>query len=329
VHLRGLDLNLLIALDALLSEKNVTRAAERMNISQPGMSSALQKLRRHFSDRLLERIGRRLELTPRARALAEPVKNILFGIRALTEEADLFDPATARRVFRLCTTTFCSDVLAVPVIKHLEKAAPGVNVQFDDLLADTFARLVDGRADLAITIPQRLLTEPINLDKPLSSVDLFSDHLVLALATGNNEVGDTISLDELCALPYAETRFGSLTVSVGERAWRRQPRQPQVRAWFPNFQLTLDAVAHTRMIAIVPSKLVAMRKEIRVRTLPIPFEVPTLNERAYWHPRNDQDPGHRWFRGVLQSIAQNLGLGQTGVGAARKHRRRAPRRRQS
>src|SRR3546814_2974175 len=86
MHLQGLDLNLLIALDALLTERNVTRAAERIHISQPGMSAALQKHRHHFSDQLLERIGRNMELTARGRALAEPVKSILSQVRDLSDQ---------------------------------------------------------------------------------------------------------------------------------------------------------------------------------------------------------------------------------------------------
>lgn len=315
MHLRGLDLNLLIALDALLSERNVTRAAERMNISQPGMSAALQKLRWHFSDQLLERVGRRLELTPRAKALAEPVKDILFDIRALTDGIDAFDPATVQRVFRVSTSTFCSDVLAVPVIRYLEKAAPHISCQFDDLLADTMTKLVDGRIDFAITIGQRLLMEPINLDKPLSAVDLFSDRLVLAVAADNDMVGDTVDFDRLCTLPYIETRFGNDMANLGEQVWRRQPKQPRARAWLPNFQLTLDVVSRTDMIAMVPSHLVTMHKDrFNVRTLPIPFDIPALEERVFWHPRNDEDPGHRWFREVLQSVVRELGFAPAAIG---------------
>ena len=92
MHFQGVDLNLLVALDALLSEKSVTRAAERIHISQPGMSAALQKLRWHFSDQLLERVGRRLELTPLAHGLAEPLKEILFKVRQILDTEPSFNP---------------------------------------------------------------------------------------------------------------------------------------------------------------------------------------------------------------------------------------------
>lgn len=311
MHFKGLDLNLLIALDALLSEKNVTRAAERMNISQPGMSAVLHKLRYHFSDQLLDRVGRRLELTPRGRSLAQPVKAILLDIGKLSRGPDVFDPAEAQRVFRVCSTTFCSDLLAVPTIRMLETVAPHISVQFDDLLPDTFSRLADGQADLAISVAQQSIMDPTSQGEPMSALDFFSDRLVLIVAKENRAVGPTITLDHLCSMPYVETRFGSQTATIGEQAWRRQRQQPRVRAWFPTFQLTLEAVAQTDMVGMVPSKLVAIHRESAVRMLPIPFEVPPLNERLFWHQRNDRDAGHRWFRDVLQSVALELRLTDT------------------
>jgi len=96
-------------------------------------------------------------------------------------------------------------------------------------------------------------------------------------------------------------------VSIGEQALRCQPRQPKVMAWFPNFELTLDAVTRTGMIGALPSQLVARRTK-GIRALPLPFEVPLFDERCYWHPRNENDLGHRWFRRVLQCVTQDLGL---------------------
>ena len=144
MHLGGLDLNLLVALDALLREKNVTRAAERIYISQPGMSAALQKLREHFSDQLLERVGRKLELTPRGRELAGRVTDILLSIKSLDKSLEQFDHRTAHRVFRVSASTYCSDLLAVPVIEHLAEAATNISCQFDDLTSETVSRVIDG-----------------------------------------------------------------------------------------------------------------------------------------------------------------------------------------
>jgi LysR family transcriptional regulator, nod-box dependent transcriptional activator len=303
MHLQGLDLNLLIALDALLTERNVTRAAERIHISQPGMSAALQKLRQYFSDPLLERIGRSMELTARARALADPVKTILTQIRELNDHASSFDPTVTRRVFRISATTYCCELLATPLISRLRETAPLISVQFEELSADTADRILDGQIDFAITISARLIDKLQTHHEVLRSEKLFTDAFVVAIARDNPKVGDSISFDQLCDLGYIETRFGGVITGISEQLWRQQPKQPQTCGWLPNFQLTLDTVGQTDMAAILPSLLVALRGDrYNVRALPVPFEMPILEERLYWHRRNDNDAGHVWMAQTLEQV---------------------------
>ncbi len=305
MHLQGLDLNLLIALDALLAEHNVTRAAERIHISQPGMSAALQKLRWHFKDPLLERIGRRLEPTPRARELVEPVRDILHRVRALSAADREFDPATVQRAFRVACSTYCSELFTLPLAHRLSEVAPGITVQFDDLLCDTMPRLIDGSLDCTITLLQRLTLDQAcaGAEKSLNSRDMFSDRFVLTAAAGNRVLDDLSSYDAFCDLPYVETRFGNQFMSISEGIFRRQGRQPSPRMLLPSFQQTLQLVAATDMVAIVPQKLVERyADQLGLRWIESPIELPVLDEQLFWHPRNDQDPGHRWFRDLLADV---------------------------
>jgi DNA-binding transcriptional LysR family regulator len=307
VHLQGLDLNLLIALDALLTERNVTRAAERIHISQPGMSAALQKLRLHFDDPLLERIGRNMELSARARTLAEPIKTILSQIRDLNDQSQAFDPSQATRVFRIAATTYCCQLLAPSLLSLLQKTAPMVSVQFEELSTDTLDRILDGQNDFAITISARLIDNLGRDNELLASEELFTDHFVVAVAKDNGRVGDTISFDELCDLGYIETRFGGVIAGVSEQMLRQQTKQPRISGWLPNFQLTLEAVAETDMATILPSLLIARNaNRLNVRALAVPFEMPLLEERLFWHRRNDNDPGHRWMAQTLAVVAGEL-----------------------
>lgn len=307
MHLQGLDLNLLIALDALLTERNVTRAAERIHISQPGMSAALQKLRHHFSDQLLERIGRNMELTARGRALAEPVKSILSQVRDLSDQSSRFDPAVARRVFRISATTYGCELLATPLISALRERAPLVSVQFEELTADTAERILDGQVDFAITISARLLDKMESHDEHFHSEKLFTDNFVVAVAKDNTHVNDAITFDELCEMGYIETRFGGTIAGISEQLWRQQPKQPRISGWLPNFQLTLDTIGQTDMATILPQLLVMLQGDrYNVRSLPVPFEMPILEERLYWHKRNGNDPGHRWMTETLREIVDNL-----------------------
>lgn len=304
LHLQGLDLNLLIALDALLVERNVTRAAERMNISQPGMSAALQKLRWHFKDELLERIGRRLELTPRARELVDPVRDVLDRIRELAAPEQGFDPASAERLFRLGGSSFCSELLAIPLAQRLMSEAPGISFQFDDLLADTLPRLFEGSLDCTITLAQRLTLDPACVDKSLSEKPLFADRMVIALARGSQLVGESVTYEQFCELPYVETRFGGNFNSMSEQILRRHARRPRVHYWLPSFQQSLGLVSQSNMVTIAPSMLVRRYADVLgLRFIETPVEIPLLEERLFWHPRNDLDPGHRWFRNLLAEIA--------------------------
>ncbi|WP_176594188.1 LysR substrate-binding domain-containing protein [Sphingobium sp. EM0848] len=307
MHLKGLDLNLLIALDALLSEHNVTRAAERVHISQPGMSAALQKLRWHFKDELLERIGRKLELTPRARALVDPVRDVLHRARALTAADQDFDPSTAERLFRLGGSSLCSELLALPLAQRLMREAPGIRFQFDDLLADTLTRLFEGGLDCAITVTQMLALDPTCLDRSFSERPLFTDRLVIAVAKDNPLVEESLSYEQFCSLPYIETRFGSHSTSIAEQILRRQSRRPVTRFWFPSFHQSLNAVAQTDMITIAPSLLVERYGQtLPLRSMEAPLELPSLPERLFWHPRNDFDPGHRWFRDLVTQVTAEV-----------------------
>jgi DNA-binding transcriptional LysR family regulator len=309
MNLQGLDLNLLIALEALLRERNVTRAAERINISQPGMSAALQKLRRYFSDPLLERVGRDMQLTARASMLAGPVQSILSQVRELSERSRQFDPLSAERVFRVAATTYGCELLATPLICRLRRVAPRISVQFVELAADTADLIFDGQIDFAITISAHFIKRRQADNTHLKSVRLFEDKFVVAIARVNPHVGEALSFDELCDMHYIETRFGGTIVGISEQLWQQQRRQPRVSGWLPNFHLTLDAISQTDMATIVPSLLVAQRGERdNVRSLPVPFDMPTLEERLYWHRRNDKDPGHTWMVETLNEVAGGLGI---------------------
>lgn len=309
MHFKGLDLNLLVALDALLTERNVTTAAERIHISQPGMSAALQRLRYHFDDVLLERIGRKLELTPRAELLAQPVKEILALVRLLNEPPVPFDPQIGRRSFRILATDYCSELLAGPIFAHLQSIDSSVGLQFSDLSIDSFDRIIDGRVDFAIMISAGLFDNRPAQSQIFESRTLFRDHFVVAISNDHPYRGETISFDDLCNIDHVETRFESTSSGIGisEQLWKQQPKQPNICGWLPNFHVTLDVVGRTRLATILPSRVADLRRgRYNIRSLPAPFEIPNLEERLYWHKRNNNDVGHQWMAGVLQQVASAI-----------------------
>jgi len=307
MHFRGLDLNLLVSLDALLSEKNVTRAAERVHVSQPAMSAALQKLRIYLSDPLLDRVGRQFELTPRARALAGPVKEILLSVRTVLNAEQDFDPQTDTRTFRAAMSGYAAEMLAVPIIRYLSQHAPGISLHVGDLSTDSLRRVEDGELDFCITVVERAISDPTRSADILSTQQLFSDRFVLVAAEDNEAVSEQLTYDDFCALPYIEVRFTGNFQSLPELVLDRLETRPRSQGWMPTPQSTMAAVSGSTAVAIVPARLFeAHRQVLRLKCAEPPIRLPEIHEICFWHSRNDTDPGHRWFGALLRSTATKL-----------------------
>ena len=192
-------------------------------------------------------------------------------------------------------------------MSRLREVAPLISVQFEELLADTPDRILDGQIDFMITISARLLDKMQAYDEFLRSEKLFTDKFVVAISKDNAHTAKTLTFDELCGMGYIETRFGGVIAGIAERLWRQQPKQPHICGWLPNFHLTLNTVGRTDMATILPSLLVAMQGDrYNVRALPVPFEMPIIEERLYWHRRNDSDPGHLWMERTLEEVATSF-----------------------
>ncbi len=183
MNLGGLDLNLLVALDALLSERSVTRAARRVGLSQPGMSNALARLRKLFGDPLLVRQGAELIPTSRAEALAGPVREALELIRGAIETPARFDPAGDRRAFRLSCSDYSVLMLIGPLIRSLAADAPGLSVEVLPRLADAGRALHAGDVDFVIEPPE------IMGRSDLPAARLWDDRWMCCVWDGNTRVG--------------------------------------------------------------------------------------------------------------------------------------------
>ena len=138
----------------------------------------------------------------------------------------------------------------------------------------------------------------------LATRPLFSDRFVLVAAAENDCVGETLTFDQFCSLPYVELRLGTNFMSVPDLTLERQPRRPRAQGWMPTPQTAMAAASGSKAVAIVPKRLFAMhRAGLRLKSVELPFEVPAINQICIWHPRNDTDPGHRWFLDLLSAQA--------------------------
>lgn len=304
MHLKGLNLNLLVALDALLREKSVTKAAERLNVTQPAISAALQRLREYLNDPLLERTGRKVELTPRAKDLAISVREILLRIESALNTAPNFDPVEDKRTFRVAMSAHMAELVGVHLVRHLISHAPGISFQIVDLAVDSFRRLEEGELDLCLTVSERVLENPIHDASNLQSEHLFFDNFTIVASKDNTILKDTISYDEFCEQPYIELLFSGNFRSLPDIFLSRQKTRPTVHAWMPTSQNVLAAVSSTMAVAIVPARLYELHKKaLRLRKIEPPLVLPRIEQKCFWHKRNEIDSGHRWFRQTLKSIA--------------------------
>jgi DNA-binding transcriptional LysR family regulator len=295
MHFRGLDLNLLVALDALITEKNISRAGERVHLSQPATSGVLSRLREYFNDDLLVPLGRKMILTPLAEELADPVRQLLRQAEGILHRNPEFVPAQSTREFRVIMSDYVATVLMSRAMPMLEQLAPNVS-----LWIETSGRrdaLERGEADLVILPGQYLLA-----DHPKET--LFSDELACLICANNQSVGRTLSLKKYLNLGHVVVRFGENHDLPGfeERILEEAGIQRKVAAVVSSFALVPQVVIGTSRIATIHKRLAnyyASHLPLRVLKPPVPF--PTVKEEMQWHTYREADPGLRWLRGVFRS----------------------------
>lgn len=303
VNLRNVDLNLLVALDALLTEQNVSRAGKRLGLSQSAMSGSLARLRKLFDDPLLVRVGRELTLTPAAQALVTPIRDILNRIEQTVERRPEFDPATAARTFSVSASDYATLLLLGPFLRALAAEAPGVTLHLLPRTNDARQLLRTGEVDLVIE-PHELLG-----DAEFPCQPLFSDRWLCAVDTRNPHVpARGISREEYLRLPHLVYSIGSdRQLNIADQYLAQQGIQRRIEATVESFLLVPFLIQGTPLVTLVLER--AMRRlapAAGVRVMESPIALPGVHENVYWHPSHTTDPGHRWLRDRLRAAAAEL-----------------------
>jgi LysR family transcriptional regulator, nod-box dependent transcriptional activator len=312
LNLARIDLNLLVALEALLAEKSVTRAAERLHLTQPALSGSLQRLREQFNDHLLIRVGRDMELTPTARALIEPLREALLNVAAVLETQAVFDPATAKREFRIAMSDYLTFTLLPRAVVLLSKTAPGINCAIEPFSGPSLDRLGNGQLDYCITHDDWSLFGDADRHA-LRIAPLFSDELVCVVAQ-DHPLGDTLSLEDYLRYPHAIADFGADIRTLEQAALRKSGISVHENVSVPSFSALLLQLPGTHLIATVQRRMARlMRPLVAVRTFRPPVETSPLKEALIWHARNDTDPGHLWMRSVLEKIGGEIAAEDVGA----------------
>ncbi|WP_028311752.1 LysR family transcriptional regulator [Derxia gummosa] len=297
-----LDLNLLTALRALLAERNVTRAAEALHVTQPAMSGMLARLREHFGDPLITPVGRRMELTPLGESLAGQVGDLMQRLDAMLATSPAFDPASARRSFSIVASDYVIEVLMADVIDDVHTLAPGVTIEFRQPSDATAALLDNGDVDFVIS-PEHFAAQGQATQR------LFDDGYRLIVARERSDIGARVSLDEYRRLHHVQM------ANAGRpqfEAWfeREHGALPGVAVVLNNFSQLPRFVAGSMRVATLHARMAA-QVEARwpVRGVALDFEVPRLVELLQWHRYRDGDPGMAWLRERIVSRALVLPAG--------------------
>jgi DNA-binding transcriptional LysR family regulator len=297
--LSGVDLNLLVALDALLTERNVTRAAERVSVGQPAMSASLARLRKHFGDPLLVRQGRGLEPTPLAESLARSVQEAIATVEAVLGSRAAFDPGV-QRTFTIVASDYITLVLLRPMFSLLAAEAPGIRINVIPVVPDYARQLRCGQVDMLI-VPTALSGR-----LPFPHVRLFTERFLLACDRDNTAVTDFVEPEQFSRMPYLSYGLGTLQglaeLELAEAGIERRVEVSTQSLVSAPFLLT-----GTDLVSLIQERLGQRFGEYaHLRLLEPPIPLRPVVEALYWNPRHNDDPAHRWLRARLAEQAQTL-----------------------
>jgi DNA-binding transcriptional LysR family regulator len=299
MNLAALDLNLLVALDALLREANVSRAAMRIGLSQPAASHALQRLREVLGDPLLVRVGARMELTPRAQGLRGPLAQALDQVRGLFIPDD-FDALSSERQFRLMMPDLAVELLVPPLMEKIVQAAPNVRLDVvpwrgSAIFSAEFARTID----LVISIG--------NAFKGFHRQLLYTDRDALAVRRGHPVGGKLARRDTFLKARHVAVIIRGQNEDLIDGWMRSKGIERRIALVVPGYLEALHIVARTDLVAFVPRRLIAaLAKPLSLRAVPPPLD-PGIDEQFMFHPTRAQfDPGSIWLRNLMLRTGREL-----------------------
>lgn len=301
MNLAKLDLNLLLVFDAIMSERHVTKAGEKLFLSQSAMSNALKRLRFHLNDELFVRSYEGMRPTPRAIELAKPIRESLQQIELALEPKD-FDPKTAHQTFTLGTNDYCVPVLIPKLLAYLEKQAPGINIRLISSAGKTLELLEAGEIDFGISafykIPEKFCFDI-----------LFNDNYVLIMRNQHPLAATKITQEQFIAArhmvvsPKGE-HFGFVDMILAKKKLSRQ-----VAITVNNFSAAPDILIQSDVILTVPQRIAnTFTSQYELTTQPAIFEGPEeyTTSKLVWNKRLSDNLSHRWFRQLLQKTAASI-----------------------
>jgi LysR family nod box-dependent transcriptional activator len=297
-----LDLNLLVALNALLTERSISRAAEKIHLSQPATSNALSRLRSYFEDELLVSSGRLLLLTPRGESLVEPVREVLMRIESTIAAQPQFDPASETRAFTFLVSDFTTTVLMPALLESLYHAAPGVRINLRPQTERPDEALEQGAADFLI-IPSQYLS------KNHPSCALFEEEYLCVSWNGNSRIGERLTFDDYLVCGHVMANYAGAQPTTTFDGWFIESFDVKRRV-----EVTAPTMAALPALVVGTDRIATVHRRIALRAqeyLPIkvwepPIKIPRLVQMLQWHSYRSNDPALTWMRQHVIDVASRI-----------------------
>ncbi|HWO02390.1 MAG TPA: LysR family transcriptional regulator [Blastocatellia bacterium] len=303
MNLQSFDLNLLLAFEALMIERNVTRAAKRIGLSQPAMSNALSRLRRTFDDPLLARSPEGMAPTAAAHALIGPVRAALAQLRGALEEKPAFDPAASKRTFHLSTSDHVEVTLIPPLVAKLLGHAPRVSLRltrprtlFQPPAAQSFADSID--------VAIGFFPDVAALDASIHSEVLWEEKSVVLARKAHPRIKGKLTLKQFAAEQHAAVFYKTEGQGFIDSLLEQKGLTRRAAIIVPHFASVPFLVAASELIATVPERTADhFATQLKLQVFPAPLAIPPFRMTMLWHERMEADPAHSWLRGLIVETA--------------------------
>ena len=299
MNLRRIDLNLLVAFDALMQARHVTRAAALIGIGQPGMSAALARLRHLFNDELLVKQGGEMVPTTRARELEPEIRRILRALEILVSEPPKFEAAASRRTFSLRMSDLLSFLLLPAIIGRLGREAPGVSLEIAHLGPEATVDALERNAvELAVSTD-------LKTPKSIDSTSLFQDRVVVVARGDHPARGRLHSIEGFLSVPQIKVAQSPIDDRFADRQLAGLGHSRPIAITVPHWLAVPEIVARSDLIAIMPLSIaLRFQRGDMLALLDPPFPDTSLEWSVYWHRRQASDPAINWLREILADVAQ-------------------------
>lgn len=298
MRFKGLDLNLIVAFEALMTDRSVSRAAKRLNLSQPAMSNALGRLRSYFGDELLIARNKRMYPTPFAETLLPQVRQALETMEGVIAASRHFDPETSNRTFRIMTSDYIATSVLFPIITRLPATAPGVRIELMLPSLRRIEMLASGAVDLLITLQEYVAPE-------LPSERLFEDEYRLVGRADHPALAGTITREAMLAHKHVLVAIGDEQLpSFGDAYLERIGIQRSIALIAPNFGMLPWLLQDTDWLALIHARLAAQfASNFPLKAVPPPIDMPPVAEMVQYHVARRSDPGLGWLIDLIRRAA--------------------------